>query len=210
MNNLGRRLKHLRVKLGISQFELSYRSGISQASIARIETDQQKNLKTETIKKLAEGLGVPVARLLEEPDLLKEEGPAYSTPRMIPVIKEARLKNFRNLSSVIEGTAAFEPALSRDHEAFFLLPASDLVSPPMIDDHDLLLIEPEIPVENGDLVLLLSGKDVAIGKIWRHTDMTTFQPLGRESPPRVLSQGKKRKPNMRIFRVSEIRKKLKK
>ncbi|MFQ5780374.1 MAG: helix-turn-helix domain-containing protein [Nitrospiria bacterium] len=209
MNHFGGRLKQFRVKLGISQFELSYRSGISQASIARIETHQQKNLKMQTIKKLAEGLGVPVSQLLEEPEIFKEERPPYSTPRMLPVIRGSKLKNLKNLSSLLEGTTAFEPSLSNDYEAFFLLAASDLLSHPVIDDGDLLLIEPGIQIQNGDLVLFLSGKEITIGKIWHHLDFVMLQPLGREAPPAVISRKEIRKPDVRIFRVGEIRKKLK-
>ena len=67
MKGIGRRLKNFREQMGISQLELSHRSGISQASIARIESDQQRNLKADTIRKLADSLGGSVSRLIEEP-----------------------------------------------------------------------------------------------------------------------------------------------
>ena len=72
MKGIGRRLKNFREQMGISQLELSHRSGISQASIARIESDLQRNLKADTIKKLADSLGVSVSRLIEEPSIIKE------------------------------------------------------------------------------------------------------------------------------------------
>ncbi|HKZ56435.1 MAG TPA: helix-turn-helix transcriptional regulator, partial [Thermodesulfovibrionales bacterium] len=72
MKGIGRRLKYFREQMGISQLELSHRSAISQASIARIESNQQRNLKAETIRKLAESLGVSVSRLIEEPSIIKE------------------------------------------------------------------------------------------------------------------------------------------
>ncbi len=73
MKGIGKRLKYFRGQMGLSQLELSHRSGISQASIARIESDLQRNLKADTIKKLADSLGVSVSRLIEEPSIIKEE-----------------------------------------------------------------------------------------------------------------------------------------
>jgi transcriptional regulator with XRE-family HTH domain len=66
MKDIGRRLKYFRQKLGLSQLELSQRSNISQASIARIEAYKQKNLKTKTLERLAAALELSLSQLLED------------------------------------------------------------------------------------------------------------------------------------------------
>jgi len=73
MRDIGKRIKYFRQKLGLSQFELSQRSNVSQASIARIEANQQKNPKKETLEKLADALGISLSQLMEEPAMIRRK-----------------------------------------------------------------------------------------------------------------------------------------
>lgn len=209
MKGIGRRLKHFREQMGISQLELSHRSGISQASIARIESDLQKNLKAETIRKLAESLGVSVSRLIEEPSIIKEEQTSYAVPKMLSVIKWARFRDLISKKGYLlkEGADPTEPSLSTDQNAFFIIASAALVSAPMVNDGDLLLIEPGIHYKDGDLVLFLSNEITSLGKIYCYPGMTILFPLDTETPPHVLKKEDMRKPGVRIVRVGEIRKK---
>ena len=52
------RLKEMRVERGMSQEELSEKSGISRATISKIENDEKAAVNTKTIFKLADVLGV--------------------------------------------------------------------------------------------------------------------------------------------------------
>ena len=209
MKGIGRRLKNFREQMGISQLELSHRSGISQASIARIESDQQRNLKADTIKKLADSLGVSVSRLIEEPSIIKEEITSYATPKMLPVIKWSKFKDLKSkrVSSLKDNADFFEPSLSRDQNAFFMIASAGLISSPMVNEGDLLLIEPDMQYKDGDLVLLLSDELTTLGRIYCYPTMTILLPLSKESPPRVLKKEDIRRPGVRILRMSEIRKK---
>lgn len=208
MKNIGKRLKNLREKIGISQLELSHRSGISQASIARIETGQQKNLKAETIRKLADSLGVTASKLIEEPVIIREEMPAYPTPKMLPVITLDKLKGLKKAFDLEGKTGSFEPSLSSDQDAFYLIAAADLLSSPIISEGDLLLIEPNSRVKDGDLVLFLSQEEAVIGKLFCYPTITILQPLGHESLPRALKKGEIKRPGVKMLRVSEVRKKI--
>ena len=209
MKGIGRRLKHYREQMGISQLELSHRSGISQASIARIESDQQRNLKAETIRKLADSLGVSVSRLIEEPSIIKEELTSYATPKMLSVIRWDKFKDLKSKRGPLlkDNADSTEPSLSSDQNAFFMIASAGLIIAPMVNEGDLLLIEPSTHYRDGDLVLFLSHELTTLGRIYCYPRMTILLPLSKESPPHVLKKEDVRRPGVRILRVSEIRKK---
>ena len=61
----GKRIKELREGLGMTQVELSERSGVSQEHISRLENGRH-NINTKTADKLAAALGVTLNKLFEE------------------------------------------------------------------------------------------------------------------------------------------------
>lgn len=68
MASLAKSVKRRRKELGISQEEVARRSGVTLATVNRIEGGVQENPRFGTIKKLANGLGVTLS------DLLREDG----------------------------------------------------------------------------------------------------------------------------------------
>ena len=202
--NIGKRLKELRTKLGLSQFELCQRSGISQASIARIEANKQKNLKSETIQKLAEALDIPILGFLEKPQYIKEETQPYGAIRMLPVISLQDLLSNKIPSLLKEIAITFEPVLTHAENAFFLKGTVPLVCSPYINEGDLLLVEPHAQIQDSDLVLLLSSTDVFIGKIFFDLPLYILQPLNQLQKPVVFTRKKR---DVKIMRIGEMRKK---
>jgi len=202
--NIGKRLKELRTKLGLSQFELCQRSGISQASIARIEANKQKNLKSETIQKLAEALDIPLLGFLEKPQYIKEETQPYGAIRMLPVISLQDLLSNKIPSLLKEIAITFEPVLTHAENAFFLKGTVPLVCSPYINEGDLLLVEPHAQIQDSDLVLLLSSTDVFIGKIFFDLPLYILQPLNQLQKPVVFTRKKR---DVKIMRIGEMRKK---
>jgi HTH-type transcriptional regulator, competence development regulator len=59
------RLRELRLRQGLSQRDLSERTGITAANISRLETGETSQPRPSTLRKLAAGLGVEVAELWE-------------------------------------------------------------------------------------------------------------------------------------------------
>ena len=51
------RLKEIREKLGMSQEELSVKSGVARTIISRIETGKDINIQINTVKKIADAVG---------------------------------------------------------------------------------------------------------------------------------------------------------
>lgn len=61
-----RKVKEEREKLGINQKQLVEASDISQATISRIESGRMEQLKSRTLKRLADALGVTVDYLVQD------------------------------------------------------------------------------------------------------------------------------------------------
>lgn len=53
-------VKDRRLALGITQAELANKSGISRATVSDIENGKKVSIKTETLMRLAEALGIKV------------------------------------------------------------------------------------------------------------------------------------------------------
>lgn len=55
------RLRQLREENGISQTELAKRTGLSRATISKIENSEQVSVTLKTIAKIADVFGVPAS-----------------------------------------------------------------------------------------------------------------------------------------------------
>ncbi len=66
MSSTGEKLKRLRRGNGLTQVELADKAGVSQSTIAQIETGERKTPHPRTLTKLSEALGVEPFELLED------------------------------------------------------------------------------------------------------------------------------------------------
>lgn len=206
MENLGKRLKYYREQIGLSQIDLSEKSGISQASIARIESGKQKNLKRETMKKLADGLGISLTQLMDPVTAVREEEAAYGSARALPVLGIKDIDVMKGLGASARKADTFEPALSSDKNAFYLKVTGDLTVRPVIEAGDLILIEPAAEIREGDMVLFLSAEKKCLGRVYYPYDNLLIQPLDQDLPPIMLRKKEKGRRSLRIMRVSGIKK----
>ena len=199
-------MKYYREQIGLSQIDLSEKSGISQASIARIESGKQKNLKRETMKRLADGLGISLTQLMEPLMVVSEEEAAYGSARALPVmdIKDMDLMKWPGASA--RKAETFEASLSSDRNAFYLKVTADITVRPVIEEGDLLLIEPAAEIGEGDMVLFLSAEKKCLGRIFYPYDNLLIQPLDQDLPPTMRRRKEKGRRSVRILRVSGIKK----
>lgn len=65
---MGFRIRELRERKGLTQFELAEKSGITRATLWRLETGELEVTTTKTLAKIAEALGVDVRELFSDPD----------------------------------------------------------------------------------------------------------------------------------------------
>ncbi len=201
------RLKKARKLLGLSQLELSQKSGISQASIARIEAGTQENLRTDTIQRLALALQIPLPQFWDEPAEVKEESAPYRAARLLPVVQLEQLSAARQTALRTWNSAISEPSFSHDERAFFLQISAALAIPPELLENDLALIEPDAVIHDSDIVLLFIDKKAFIGRIYRHTPTHIMQPLDRTAPPVTFPSAGRKLKTIRMLRISEVRRK---
>lgn len=206
MENLGKRLKYYREQIGLSQIDLSEKSGISQASIARIESGRQKNLKRETMNKLADGLGISLTELMEPVTMVREKEAVYTSAKAIPVLAIQDIDAAKELSVSVRKANTFEPSLSSDKNAFYLKITSDSTFRPVIEEGDLILIEPAAKIREGDMVLFLSAEKKCLGRIYYPYDNLLIQPLDQNLPPVMLRKKEINRRAIRILRISGINK----
>jgi len=63
-NNLAKKVKQLREKLGLSQEKLARLADVSNNTIINIEAGKQDNPTIDTLKKVAKALDIPVEDLI--------------------------------------------------------------------------------------------------------------------------------------------------
>lgn len=78
--SLGEKVKEKREKRGMNQKQLAEASGISQATISRIESEKVKELKSQALRRLADALGVTVDYLVDKTDKLTPNEIVLSDP----------------------------------------------------------------------------------------------------------------------------------
>ena len=199
-------MKYYREQIGLSQTDLSEKSGVSQASIARIESGKQKNLKRETMRRLADGLGISLTQLMEPLTLVREEEAVYGSARAVPVIDIKDIDVVKGPGSPVRNAETFKPSVSSDRNAFYLKVTAHLTVRPVIEEGDLILIEPTTEIREGDMVLFLSAKEKCLGRIFYPYDNLLIQPLDQNLPPIMLRKKEKGRRSVRILRVSWIKK----
>ena len=64
-NDFSTKLRSLREAKGLTQGELGDRAGLHRVYVTKLETGAETNPTLDTLKSLAQALGVPVTRLLE-------------------------------------------------------------------------------------------------------------------------------------------------
>jgi transcriptional regulator with XRE-family HTH domain len=115
MISLGRRIKQIRVSLGMSQQSLAEKLGVSRPSISQIENGARK-VCAEELEKLAAVFNLSVDALLDpgkEPQIvIKESREAYGAepaPRMRINIPQKNLQKFREVLIYILSRVGAKP-----------------------------------------------------------------------------------------------------
>ena len=89
---LGRRVREERTKAGFTIEELAGVSSISSSFLAYIEQGRKK-ASLVTIKKLADGLRIPIGRLFSDMSVGVPDENKRTIQRLIPLLKEKKPKD---------------------------------------------------------------------------------------------------------------------
>lgn len=102
---LGKTLKALRQKQNLNQKALSALSGVSQATISRIETGRVRQLRSSALKNLADALGVSVDFLMGDNEVFANIPGPGSQGSTIPGVREDR---FRQIADTLDAFVVHE------------------------------------------------------------------------------------------------------
>ncbi len=105
-----RELRTLRLRRGLSQADLSAKTGVAEFTISEIEAGKRPNPRPSTLRKLAQGLSVEVADLYGEPDNPLGEAPAPTEQRSFNHLLEEEwrlrdLQGWRVFRAFVHGLA---------------------------------------------------------------------------------------------------------
>lgn len=85
-----RQLREIRLRRGLSQADLSGKTGVAEFTISEIEAGKRANPRPSTLRKLAEALEVEVAAFYGEPSYPKEERRPSPEPSLFNGLEEGR------------------------------------------------------------------------------------------------------------------------
>ncbi|MEW6584041.1 MAG: helix-turn-helix transcriptional regulator [Nitrospirota bacterium] len=148
---------------GIKAITLAQRMGVSCAYISQLITGIRRPGR-ETLLKLSRSLEVPLETLLS---MESDTSDKIFISRKIPVLDEARIEawsDFSDLDYPSITAQTFEYATTDDANAFYIA-GKGLPPGSGMELCDLILVEPNKEVANGDTVFVWSPKGTSIRKI---------------------------------------------
>ena len=204
----GERIKMLRKEHNLTQEELGAKIGVQKAAIQKYEKGTVKNIKRDSLLKLAQILGTTPEYLLGWDE----------TPSNIEPINDSEFVMIPIIGKVAAGISCFaennivdyEPVLKsnvRDGEQYsFLRVVGDSMYPVFMDG-DLVLVRCQSSVDSGSYaVVTIDGEDGVIKKVVYGKDFIELQSINPMYPPRRFE--KEEVLRIRVFGlVREIKRK---
>ena len=204
----GERIKMLRKEHNITQEELGAKIGVQKAAIQKYEKGTVKNIKRDSLLKLAQILGTTPEYLLGWDE----------TPSNIEPINDSEFVMIPIIGKVAAGISCFaennivdyEPVLKsdvRDGEQYsFLRVVGDSMYPVFMEG-DLVLVRCQSSVDSGSYaVVTIDGEDGVIKKVVYGKDFIELQSINPMYPPRRFE--KEEVLRIRVFGlVREIKRK---
>ena len=183
---IGPKLRRIREGLGLNLQQAAVRTGVSVATLSRMENGRQ-GFTQDSIQKIADGYGVDPQELFVAKQ--QREVPMLSLSEAKPVfVNLGKLKTFLKTMS----------AVTEDPNAFYIVAEGAQLRGLRIAVGDLLLVEPNAPITNGSTVIALVKDEVFLGQFFQTDGKAFIQPQSPLQVPVVLP--KKRK----MFRITKF------
>jgi transcriptional regulator with XRE-family HTH domain len=193
----GEKLRKLTKARGIKAITLAQRMGVSCAYVSQLITGIRRPGR-ETLLKLSKALEVPLETLLLM-DADVSDRVLFS--RKVPVLDEVKMQEWggcADLDYPYLVAATFEYATTDDVNAFYITPRR-LLSCCGLDSCDLILVEPNKEVSNGDTVMVCSPEGVSIRKYITKGDVIIF--MDDKQEPFIFSK-ENRDSDIKYYRIS--------
>ena len=166
------RLKHIREDKRLTQFDLADKSGIKRPTISSWELGYVEEPKLSDIEALAHGLEVTTEYL--QSYLLKTKPPDFPEsnrtpqPKQVPIYPEFPSFHLGKSSLPVEyyNYAKAKPS-QKNIEGYFV--HGNCLSP-KIEDGDIIIIDREGAIDNGDIVACLMNDELHIARLRKIAD----------------------------------------
>lgn len=182
----GERIKMLRKEHNLTQEELGAKIGVQKAAIQKYEKGTVKNIKRDSLIKLAQYLDTTPEYLLGWDELPKNLVPEDTSDYvMIPIIGRvaAGISCFAE-NNIVDYEPVHKSDMRGDEQYSFLRVVGDSMYPVFMDG-DLVLVRCQSSVDSGSYaVVTIDGEDGVIKKIVYDNDFIELQSINPMYPPR--------------------------
>lgn len=169
MANLNENMKRLRLEKGMTLTDVGEKIGVRNATVQRYESGEIKNIKHETIVKLAELFGVTPSELMgwktadtAAPPLRPQKKgvriPVYSSIAAGAPLEDSEVIDYEEIDAELACTGEFFALLIRDESM-----------QPVLFVDDIVIVRKQATAETGDIaVILIDGDAATVKKIHRN------------------------------------------
>lgn len=204
---IGKEIKKLREKKGYSQRKLMILTGVSNATINRIENGIVKP-GPDTLAKLAGPLGISYEKLLmfcgyiDNSQIVKEEIEEYLSDDSIesakkidyiPVVGVIRAGDPILAQQNIIGYEILPKSMPKDYDYFGLKVIGDSMNNSRIMEGDIVIVRKQNDVDGGTTaVVLVDDENATIKKYYKHDGIVTLMPNSSnpKHQPRIIDTKK--------------------
>lgn len=173
--DVGKRMRERRIQLGWSINQTAKRIGCTATTLKRWEEGDIKSIKTTRLKQIAEALqtspdvllGVK-AQVLSSPDI--EPIPVMRT---VPILGEIACGAPTLAEENFDGIANVPASIKAD---FALRVKGDSMINARLFDGDLVFIEQQSDVENGEIAAVLIGNEATIKRVYKYEGRLELRP----------------------------------
>ncbi len=177
MVTIHERIKDERLKRGYTLLEVAERLGVREATVQRYESGEIKNIKHETITKLANILNCSPAYLMGWDDEPTTDYEKYG-------LKPIKTKKFPMLGEIACGQPiyaneeyeTFVEASENINADFCLTARGDSMINARIFDGDIVFIREQPDVENGEIAAVQIEDDVTLKRVYKYENRLELRP----------------------------------
>lgn len=192
---LADRLKELRKRKGISQYQVARDLNISRSTYTSWELGRTFPNDEEMLRKLAEYFGVSIDYLLGKtddptpPQKRLEDYPWYVELRPIPVYNGASAGDIGTFPDNRE-IVTWIMIPRKKPGKFGIIVHGDSMEPE-IHDGDIVIVDPDLSIENGSKVVVIIDGEAFVKKIYFEDNAVILQSNNdKKYPPKVIPRRK--------------------
>lgn len=195
---MGKRIKELRLKKGVTQEELGKIIGVQKSAILKYESGLVENMKRSSIKALADYFGVRPSYLMGLDDTL------------INVYSSVHAGILSEMIENIVDTEEISEKMARSDKTYFGLKVKGDSMFPTYQEGDTLIVEKNTSCESGnDCIVAINGNEAFLKRVYINSTGITLQALNPKYEPLTYTNDEVKKlPVTIIGIVRELRRKI--